>query len=399
MSSNFVSQIACGDHHCLLLTSSGFLYSFGKGENGRLGLGDEEDRDDPCMIYNLLDFTVKKIHTTQASSIVICRVRNEIPVAITHTSAYNEKQTTLVEGDQNIVYTWGKGEGGCLGNGFEIDALNPMPLSLSIEENISKISTGRNHVFALDNKKNCIYAWGSNSHGQLSFPPTVKMLKSPEKVTSIDKKVIDIYCNEFSSACITEKELTAGVKFEEIYSWGILNSDKHAPKRFFKWDSVVNMTFSKNSSYIVTKEVIEINNNDNSPFKLNNIKINNKNRIEIKTLDEDDLDEMDDCEIEIEDEDVLHQGEEVEEVKIEVDESYVIVEGFSPDKSTPSKTPNKSPPKPMVKKIKKLSEEEMEKEWQDDILPNFERFRETEQIKTMIMFNLPKKMRGNIWRV
>lgn len=32
--------------------------------NGRLGLGDTEDRDEPTMLYDLLDFTVEKLHTT-----------------------------------------------------------------------------------------------------------------------------------------------------------------------------------------------------------------------------------------------------------------------------------------------------------------------------------------------
>ena len=245
MGSNFVSQVSCGDYHWLLLTSSGFLYSFGKGEYGWLGLGDQEDREEPSMIYCLLDFTVEKIHTTKYTSIACCKVRNGIPVALTHTHSSNEKVTTLVEADQNIVYTWGKGEGGCLGQGSEEDISTPTPLSLSIEESISKIAAGNSHTFALDNKNNCIYAWGLNDYGQLSFPPTVRMLKTPEKVTSIDKKVIDIFCSEDSSSCITEKELTAGVKFEEIYSWGSLNEDKHAPKRFFKMDSVINIAFSK----------------------------------------------------------------------------------------------------------------------------------------------------------
>lgn len=104
------------------------------------------------MIYNLLDFTVESIHTTQASSIVCCKIRNEIPVAITHMQNLTEKVTTLVETDQTIVYTWGKGEGGCLGQGSELDRNIPVPLSLSIEEHITKISTGKSHVFALDGK-------------------------------------------------------------------------------------------------------------------------------------------------------------------------------------------------------------------------------------------------------
>jgi len=67
---NYVSKISCGDSHCLMLTTSGFCYSFGSGNNGRLGLGDSDDRDEPSMLYNLLDFCVDSVHTTADSSFV-----------------------------------------------------------------------------------------------------------------------------------------------------------------------------------------------------------------------------------------------------------------------------------------------------------------------------------------
>ena len=35
----FITQVACGRVHTLLLTSSGFVYTFGKNQCGQLGLG------------------------------------------------------------------------------------------------------------------------------------------------------------------------------------------------------------------------------------------------------------------------------------------------------------------------------------------------------------------------
>ena len=34
ISSHFISQIACGKNHAIFVTSSGFVYSFGRNEHG-----------------------------------------------------------------------------------------------------------------------------------------------------------------------------------------------------------------------------------------------------------------------------------------------------------------------------------------------------------------------------
>lgn len=97
---NFVSQVACGNEHSLILTTSGFWYSFGCGKNGRLGLGDNEDKEEPWMLYSLLDFTVESIHATEESSLAWCRIRNEIPVPITHNINDKDKVTTVVDSEK-----------------------------------------------------------------------------------------------------------------------------------------------------------------------------------------------------------------------------------------------------------------------------------------------------------
>jgi len=48
--SHFISHLACGKHHALLLTSSGFVYSFGQAEYGQLGHSKDEDLKEPTII-------------------------------------------------------------------------------------------------------------------------------------------------------------------------------------------------------------------------------------------------------------------------------------------------------------------------------------------------------------
>lgn len=42
------------------------------------------------------------------------------------------------------------------------------PMKVNIPNEIDLIMCGLNHVFALNSKRNIIFAWGSNKHGQIN---------------------------------------------------------------------------------------------------------------------------------------------------------------------------------------------------------------------------------------
>lgn len=54
-------QVACGFAYTAAVTASGELYTWGAGENGRLGLGDLQDRHTPSR-YLLYDQPVAALH-------------------------------------------------------------------------------------------------------------------------------------------------------------------------------------------------------------------------------------------------------------------------------------------------------------------------------------------------
>lgn len=121
------------------------------------------------MLYNLLDFTIETVHATSACSLVLGKIRNDMPAPISHYISQNEKVTTVVDADRNIVFSWGRGDTKCLGHDGEDDVFSPQPLTLSVEENISLIVTGSNHVLAFNTTKSCIYAWGNYSPNLATF--------------------------------------------------------------------------------------------------------------------------------------------------------------------------------------------------------------------------------------
>uniref|UniRef100_A0A2C9WM48 FYVE-type domain-containing protein n=1 Tax=Manihot esculenta TaxID=3983 RepID=A0A2C9WM48_MANES len=69
---SFVEEIACGSYHVAVLTSKAEVYTWGKGTNGQLGHGDNEDRNTPTHVEFLKDKQVKTIACGSNFTAIIC---------------------------------------------------------------------------------------------------------------------------------------------------------------------------------------------------------------------------------------------------------------------------------------------------------------------------------------
>lgn len=69
----WVGEIACGSHHVVVLTMKNEVYSWGKGDNGRLGHGDRKDRNTPTLVDALKDTIVKNIACGANFTVAICQ--------------------------------------------------------------------------------------------------------------------------------------------------------------------------------------------------------------------------------------------------------------------------------------------------------------------------------------
>ncbi|KAF6154656.1 hypothetical protein GIB67_000540, partial [Kingdonia uniflora] len=72
ISNSFIEEIACGSYHVAILTSKTEVYTWGKGTNGRLGHGDDNDRYTPTLVVSLKDKQVKSIACGSNFTAVIC---------------------------------------------------------------------------------------------------------------------------------------------------------------------------------------------------------------------------------------------------------------------------------------------------------------------------------------
>ncbi|WCJ21272.1 Regulator of chromosome condensation (RCC1) family with FYVE zinc finger domain [Euphorbia peplus] len=72
LSRSFIEEMSCGSHHVAVLTSKAEVYTWGRGTNGQLGHGDNEDRDAPTLVAFLKDKQVKAVACGSNFTAIIC---------------------------------------------------------------------------------------------------------------------------------------------------------------------------------------------------------------------------------------------------------------------------------------------------------------------------------------
>ncbi|KAL5721665.1 hypothetical protein ACHQM5_005281 [Ranunculus cassubicifolius] len=75
----FVKHISSGSYHVAALTSRGTVFTWGKGANGRLGLGDTEDKHSPALVEALTDRRVEAVACGSSFTAAICLHKSIFP--------------------------------------------------------------------------------------------------------------------------------------------------------------------------------------------------------------------------------------------------------------------------------------------------------------------------------
>ncbi|XP_008933489.1 PREDICTED: probable E3 ubiquitin-protein ligase HERC1, partial [Merops nubicus] len=152
-----VGEVSCGSSHTIALSKDGrTVWSFGGGDNGKLGHGDTNRVYKPKVIEALQGMFIRKVCAGSQSSL-----------ALTSTGQ---------------VYAWGCGA--CLGCGSsEATALRPKLIEELAATRIVDISIGDSHCLALSHD-NEVYAWGNNSMGQCGQGNSTGPITKPKKLLS-----------------------------------------------------------------------------------------------------------------------------------------------------------------------------------------------------------------------
>ncbi|WMV29485.1 hypothetical protein MTR67_022870 [Solanum verrucosum] len=135
-----IKQIACGDSHCLAVTMEGEVQSWGRNQNGQLGLGTTEDSLVPRKIEAFKGIPVKMV-----------------AAGAEHTAAVTE------DGE---LYGWGWGRYGNLGLGDRNDRLVPEKVSANVGEKMFIVACGWRHTICVSSS-GALYTYGWSKYGQL----------------------------------------------------------------------------------------------------------------------------------------------------------------------------------------------------------------------------------------
>ena len=175
---------ACGTYHTITLSDDGTVHSFGRNNEGALGLGHNQNVSVPTSIPNLPKinqiscgdrFTVcvdyegfiwsfgknicGQLGTGNTTNFNIPQKLISIPPVLS--VACGSDHILIITNDSDL-WSWGRNDCGQLCHGDTEDRLIPQKTSFS---NISKISAGWDHSL-FENDKGEIFACGYNKHGQ-----------------------------------------------------------------------------------------------------------------------------------------------------------------------------------------------------------------------------------------
>ncbi|XP_045564463.1 probable E3 ubiquitin-protein ligase HERC1 isoform X7 [Salmo salar] len=183
-----VGEVSCGSSHTIALSKDGrTVWSFGGGDNGKLGHGDTNRVYKPKVVEALQGMFIRKVCAGSQSSL-----------ALTSTGQ---------------VYAWGCGA--CLGCGSsEATALRPKLVEELTATRVVDLSIGDSHCLALSHD-NEVYAWGNNSMGQCGQGNSTGPITKPKKVVGLDGVVIQ----QISAGTSHSLAWTALPRDRQVVAW------------------------------------------------------------------------------------------------------------------------------------------------------------------------------------
>eukprot|EP01080_Neovahlkampfia_damariscottae_P008608 gene8608-555_t len=184
-----VNYISTGFWHNVFGTACGKVFVSGKGDEGKLGLGNQNDYFDPVEITSLKNIQIKQCTGGAWHTVLLTA--------------------------QGKVFVWGSNYWGQLGLDKENetkDRLQPVELEYFQDKNVVKVACGSNFTLCLteDGK---VFSFGCSSNFKTG-QNNENTIYTPIKITQfpIDDKIIDIHVGSNHSVFLTEtkKVLTCG---------------------------------------------------------------------------------------------------------------------------------------------------------------------------------------------
>ncbi|CAG5129601.1 unnamed protein product, partial [Candidula unifasciata] len=187
LKSKRVRDIACGSSHSAAIISNGDLYTWGLGDYGRLGHGDNTTQLKPKQVMALAGQRVIQ---------VACGSRDAQTLALT---------------DEGVVYSWGDGDFGKLGRGGSEGCNVPHPVERLTGQGVIQIECGAQFSLALT-KQGQVWTWGKGDYFRLGHG-TDAHVRKPQLVEGLKgKKIVHVAVGALHCLAVTDTG--------QVWAWG-----------------------------------------------------------------------------------------------------------------------------------------------------------------------------------
>ena len=195
-----IVSIACGDCHVVALSNVGSVYTWGNGEHGRLGLGNETDYNTPQLVtleekYN----SITKISCGRDNTLIL--------TSNGHLLAFGNNEYNKLALNQTISFQ------GKISTQKKVNyVLSPTPVRPLRSYRIISMASGKSHSAVID-EFGRLLTFGSNKYGELGVGD-YHHRNSPSLVTGllIGKEVTICNCGDNFTVVATADN--------QIFSWG-----------------------------------------------------------------------------------------------------------------------------------------------------------------------------------
>lgn len=221
-----IANIFCGQTYSAAITTSGVLYTWGRGTYGRLGHGNSDDKLIPFVVQAMLTHFVVDVALGTGDSHSICLTEDgfvfvwgdgdfgklgtgtnngtQLPIQIESLSkikrVYSGAQFSVALSYDGLVYTWGKGHGGRLGHGNSEHLSTPKVIEGLLGKKIIELAVGSAHCLALSCTGQ-LYGWGRNDFQQICPSAITRspIISTPILATPHSQRISGIACGAAQS--------------------------------------------------------------------------------------------------------------------------------------------------------------------------------------------------------
>uniref|UniRef100_M4A648 HECT and RLD domain containing E3 ubiquitin protein ligase 3 n=1 Tax=Xiphophorus maculatus TaxID=8083 RepID=M4A648_XIPMA len=207
-----LAQITAGGDHSFALSLSGAVFGWGKNRAGQLGLNDKQDGESDFSSFDFL----------------LCCLSQKV----VYISCGDEHTAALTK--DGGLFTFGDGSWGQLGHGSTNNELLPRRVLELMGTEVSQIACGRHHTLALVPSSSMVYAFGCNSHGQLGtgilgdsrspFPVKSSFLTGNLQRRGEKTRGLSLFSDKLSAATedfrvVNVSKSLAPINYEQLNSW------------------------------------------------------------------------------------------------------------------------------------------------------------------------------------